>query len=288
MRAIFFFFSISILLLCRSGNSQAQVTLERKPAGSPPIDYSAANFPACRPVAASDFRVKHYVPGMISGYFHFVWTLFKNGQSYQTDTQTYDLRGNSALGYQNYTYVKNFLNIPSDNGVYMGRLEIQERAGPFWNYHYNGIYSGDSPTLTISDVTPTHAIKIRDTNGVFVSPPTDGSAIQVSLGGGIIVDASGSTCETGYLISVQESNVSWIRSNLNEMDKWFTGQAPANINLQQTVTTYSPSDGTGYFSLLGGFFSSGPLAGQARYYRVGIQAAGAPWNPKYGLIQVNW
>src|SRR4051794_15756147 len=97
MKVIFSFFSISIVLLCCSGNSHAQVVFERKPAGSLAIDYSNANLSICQPAAGSDFRIKHYVPGMISGYFHFVWTLLKNGQPYQTDTQTYDLRGNSAL-----------------------------------------------------------------------------------------------------------------------------------------------------------------------------------------------
>jgi hypothetical protein len=102
------------------------------------------------------------------------------------------------------------------------------------------------------------------------------------------MDASDSQCETGYLIIVEESNISWDRPLQNEWNKWFSGQAPANLNLQQLTTTYRQSDGTGYFSLIGGSFTSGTFAGQERFYRIGLQTAGSPWNPQFALIQVNW
>jgi hypothetical protein len=288
-RTIFSFFSIPVLLFCFSGSSHAQAVLQRKLAGSVPGNYSSANLSSCQPAAASDIRIKRFVPGMMQGYFRFDWTLFKNGQPYRSETQIYDLRGATALDYQNYTYVKDFFNLPTDAGVYEGKLEVRERGGPPWNHNYNHVvFSNVSPSLTLSDTTPTHLFTVRDTSGAFVVPPVDGSPIQVSLGGGITLDASGSSCETGYLVIVEEGNASWDRSGLHEMNKWFSGQAPANLNLQQTVTTYGQSDGTGYFSLIGGNIASGVLAGQTRYYRVGLQAAGAPWNPKMTLIQVNW
>ena len=55
---------------------------------------------------------------MMQGYFRFDWTLFKNGQPYRSETQIYDLRGATALDYQNYTYVKDFFKLPTDAGVY--------------------------------------------------------------------------------------------------------------------------------------------------------------------------
>jgi hypothetical protein len=281
---------VSLVLLGVSETVTAQVNLRRKAAGAPASQYTNANFSACQPAPNSDFQITRYVSGMLQGYFKFEWTLFKDGQPIDSYAQYYDLRGNNALLYQNFTYQNTFFNRPTSPGTYEGKLEVKKHGGTPWNYNYNQIIINEvSPSLTVSNVTPTHSFTIRNANGVFVSPPPNGAPIQVSLSGGIIMDASSTSCETGYLVIIQESNIWWTRSNQNELDKkWFSGQAPANLNLQQIVTSYSQSDGTGYFSLIGGNFTSGPLDGQARYYRVGLQAAGAPWNPQMTLIQVNW
>jgi hypothetical protein len=284
------FCSTLVLMCIMNLDAMAQTSLVRKPANASPSSYSSANVSVCQPAAAaSDFQIRHYVPGMIQGYFRFEWTLYKDGNPYQSFNTTYDLRGGNALGYQNHTYQNAFFNLPTDAGTYSGGLVVRKRKGVpgFWNYNEITI-NASTPALTIANSTPTHDLKIRNSNGVFVGPAPNGAPIKVSLSGGIIIDASAGNCETGYLIIVQESNLYWTRSMNNEMDKWLTGQAPAALNLQQTVTTYSASDGTGYFSLLGGNFTTGPLSGQQRYYRVGIQAAGAPWAPKMALIQVEW
>ena len=135
----------------------------------------------------------------------------------------------------------------------------------------------------------THSFKIKNSQGVFVAPPSDGSPIEVSLSRGVIMDASGTKNERSYLIIVQESDDKGIRSGLHECSgTWIQGEATANIDIQRHVTSYSASDPTGYFSLLGGNMDSGPLAGKARFYRVGLQAGGAPWNPLFVLIRVVW
>lgn len=280
----------SLVLLGVSETVTAQVKVRRKAAGAPAGQYTDANFSVCQPAPNSDFQITRYVSGMLQGYFKFEWTLFKDGQPIEFYAQYYDLRGNNATLFQNFTYQNTFFNRPTSPGTYAGKLEVKKRGGTLGNYNYNQIIINEvSPSLTISGITPTHSFTIRNANGVFVSPPPNGAPIQVSLSGGIIMDASPSSCETGYLVIIQESNIWWTRSSQNELDKkWFSGQAPANLNLQQIVTSYSQSDGTGYFSLIGGNFASGPLNGQARYYRVGLQAAGAPWNPQMTLIQVNW
>lgn len=279
-----------LFLLGVSETGTAQVNLRRKAAGAPQGQYTNANFSACQPAPNSDFQITRYVSGMLQGYFKFEWTLFKDGQAIDSYVQYYDLRGNNALLYQNFTYQNAFFNRPTSPGTYEGKLEVKKRGGPAWNYNYNQIVINEvSPSLTLSNKTPTHSFTIRNANGVFVPPAPNGTPIQVSLSGGIIMDASPTSCATGYLVIIQESNIWWTRSNQNELDKkWFSGQAPSNLNLQQVVTSYSQSDGTGFFSLMGGIFTSGPLDGQARYYRVGIQAAGGPWNPQMALIQVNW
>jgi hypothetical protein len=268
----------------------AQVHLDRKLAGSPVSNYTSAAYSACQPAPQSDFQVRRFVPGMMQGYFRFDWTLYKDGQPYQSDTQWYDLRGGTAWSYQNHTYVKVFFALPSDPGTYTGRLEVRRRNGYWTHYDWNELVIDEfSPAVHINNVIPTNSFKLRNSQGVFVSPPANGAPIVVSLNGGVTMDASATQCATGYLIIVHEANMSGVRSNQNELDtKWLTGHPGASMNLQQFVTTYSQSDGTGYFSLLGANISSGPLAGQPRFYRIGLQAAGAPWNPQVAMIRVAW
>lgn len=271
--------------------ADAQVGLQRKLAGSQPLNYSTAGFSVCQPAPQSDFRIRRYVPGMLSGYLRFDWTLYKDGQEYRYERQVYDLRGNSALNYQNYTFLKDFLALPTEPGTYIGKLEVRRRGVGWGGYNFNQVVISEvSPAMVVGTVTPTPSFTIRNSNGVFVSPPPNGAAIPVSLGGGIIMNASASSCETGYLVIIQESNSAWTRSGQHELDtKWVSGQAPANLDLEQFTTTYSPSDGLGgYFSLMGGNISTGSLASQARYYRIGLQTAGSPGQPLWTLIRVGW
>ncbi|MFP5262660.1 MAG: hypothetical protein ACLGJB_12220 [Blastocatellia bacterium] len=276
-----------ILFLTIRGTGYAGVNLHMKPAGSSG-PWHASGFWGCSS-SGTDFQAARHVPGYLSGYCRFDWTLYKDGQQVSFDRQIYDFRNNGWLPFQNYTFQNTFFNITTGPGKYSATLEVRQRNGPFWNYNFNTqlIYDGSIEVILYSAIA-TQPIKIKDINGAFVSPPSDGSPIQVSLSGGIIMDASAGTCEPGYAVIVQESNLWWDRTFLHEWFRWFSGQAPANIDLQQLTTSHSQSDGTGYFSLNGGPFTSGIFAAQQRFYRVGLQSAGAPWAPKMALIQVNW
>jgi len=285
-----FYASMAILaILTVSIVTARAATLRHKLVGTSSWS-NTASFSACQPSPNTDLQAQRFVAGMLQGMIRFKWTFYKDGQPIKTDEQFYDLRGAGALNFQNFTYQSTFYNMSSAAGTYYVNLEIKRgKWKPFFWEYSDTIANENSSLFTITNIVPTNSFKIRNSAGVFVSPPTGGLPIQVSLSGGIIMDASATQCATGYLIIVQESDAWWNRTNLNELDKkWISGQPPANLNLQQFVTTYSQSDGTGYFSLIGGNYTSGPFNGQPRFYRIGLQAAGAPWNPRMTLIRVNW
>lgn len=264
--------------------------LHMRPAGSSGF-WATSGFSGCSSAPSYDFQAYRYIPGILSGgYCRLDWTLYRDGQQVGFTRQIWDFRNGGWFPYQHYTFQNTFFGIPLSPGRYSSTFQVRERGGPPWNYNWNNtlLYEG-SNVITVYSASATQPFKIKDINGAFVSPPASGAPIQVSLSGGIIMDgfvAGG--CEPSYSIMVQESNLFWNRTLQNEWFRWFPGPAPAHIDIQQLTTTYSQSDGTGYFSLNGGPFTSGVFAGQQRYYRVGLQSGGAPWTPKMCLIQVNW
>ena len=275
------------LLLILPSVARAQLKLRHKEPGPVGLfnPWSDKSIALCPPIPAREFQAYRYVPGIFQGYFRFSWTLYRNGQNAGSFSSIWDLRGNSFL--QNYTFQNTFFNVIPQSGTYDVRLLVERRSG-FIIYNWNTVISETSNSITATTTMPTHSFIIKSASGAFVPPHPSGSPIKVSLGSGVIMDASASSCEPSYLIIVEESNIAWDRTLKNEWNRWFNGGAPNNLDLQNLTTTYSISDGTGYFSLLGGNFTSPPFQGQKRYYRIGLQAGGAPWNPMFALIEVDW
>lgn len=161
-----------------------------------------------------------------------------------------------------------------------------------------GLSATTKETAILTVTVPSFQIK-RGTDGAFVSPNPDGSAIPVSLDKGVLVKANLGSCGSDYLFIVEESNQWWDRTFANEWARWAQVSTfnPPNteytVNLQQLTALNSSSDGTGFFTLLGGQLSSvrspgnPALIGQERYYRVGLQL-GSGWSPTYALIKVDW
>jgi hypothetical protein len=267
------------------GTASASAILERRFVGQQ--YYNTANIAVCQPASPSDFRIDGVVPGGWSGTFHFDWTLYRNGQQVGFYEQTVS----APLGL-NYVSFQHVFSVTTEVGSYSASFVVRKRKLTFSGFNYDTIVLDDNATpIVVSAVEPTPSFKILNSSNVFVDPPPDGSPIPVSLSTGIVMNAAATTCETAYAVIVQESNQWWSRTMQHEWWKWFSGQAPANLDLQQLTTSYSASDGTGYFSLLGGnFTSSSPIAfnGQPRFYRVGLAPGGGGWNPKMALIQVNW
>ena len=276
-----------VLFLAIRETGYAGVNLQMKIAGSSGPWQTSGYWGCSSP--STDIQATRYVPGYLTGYCRFTWILYKDGSQISSSTQIYDFRNNGWVQYQYFTFQCTFFNTQAGPGKYSATLDVRQRNGPFWNYNFNTqlIYDGSSEMILYSSFS-TQPIKIKDINGAFVSPPGDGSPIQVSLSGGIQMNGFIGGCEPGYAVIVQESTLWWDRTYQHELFKWFSGPTPASLDLQQLTTAYSQSAGTGFFSLNGGPFSSGIFGGQQRFYRVGLQSAGAPWSPKMALIQVNW
>jgi len=270
------------------GAGHSQVALQHKSPGAVSLTnpWSQNGIAICAPASPLDFQALHYVPGVYQGNFRFSWDLDLNGQVVSHAEAPWDLTSSFA---QNYTFQYTFYGVTPQPGTYTIHLVIQEFKG-FWFFgSWQTVFDETSNAVVASDIVPTGSFKIRDVSGNFVPPSSSGSPIQVSLSGGIVIDASASSCDPAYLIIVEESDRWWNRTFANEWNRWFNGRAPSHLNLQQLTTTFSASNGTGYFSLLGGQFQSPPsFAGEDRFYRVGLQVGGAPWNPEFALIQVGW
>jgi hypothetical protein len=119
-------------------------------------------------------------------------------------------------------------------------------------------------------------------------PPQDGSPIEVCADS-VTVDASATSCESTYAIVVEESDRWWNRTYDYEWGRWFSGQAPSSLDLQQLSASYSyPPNFTGSPGRQGSPLVGGDLpAGGARHYRVGVCTAEPSWACKWALVRVN-
>jgi len=151
---------------------------------------------------------------------------------------------------------------------------VKLATGPVWNE--------TTKLIAFSPAKP--AFRIVDANGVIVDAATATEAINVCPGG-FIVDASPTTCDSYYFISIQESDINWSRTYVHEWGRWFAGEAPATIDIQALIYGY-PADATPAgkaFPLLGGNFAPG----QPRYYRVQIATGEPAWDQVTVLVRID-
>jgi hypothetical protein len=198
------------------------------------------------------------------------------------------LRNGNQVANTTYTASQAWGNWPLYNfavqpGVYQAEIRLELRSGfwPFcsWNPHQTTLTN----TFT---VTQTQAQPNFNVNGTAI--PTNGSAINV-CGSNIRINAAATTCETRYMVSIQECDQWWNRTGQYEVDVWFNGQAPDNINLQQMALNYSqPPYFTGPSTRYNtGLFGGNLPNGQPRYYRVSICVNEPNWVCKTALIKVD-
>jgi Secretion system C-terminal sorting domain len=199
--------------------------------------------------------------------------LFRNGnQVANTTYQVSQAWGNWPL--------YNFVTQP---GVYRAEIRLEMKSG-FWPFcSWRTLQTTLTNTIT---VTRQQAVPNFNINGIPI--PTDGSPIRV-CGSNIRLNAAATTCESNYMISIQESDRWWNRTGQYEVDVWFSGQAPNNINLQQIALTYSqPPTFTGPVNRRNNVLFGGNLPnGQKRYYRVSICVNEPVWSCKTALIEVD-
>jgi MYXO-CTERM domain-containing protein len=194
--------------------------------------------------------------------------------------------GNTPLSTQTFQgsaawSVFTFNNVTLQPGSYTAVVKLEKRNWTCVGWQTVKTTTSNLIVASAQAATPSFTI-----NGIV--PPKDGSPIDVcaSL---ITMDAAATSCESNYFITIQESDQWWNRTYQYEVDKWFSGQAPNGLNLQQIATTWSyPPYFTGPVSRQGNALFSGnlPAAGE-RFYRVGLCTAEPTWTCQSALINVD-
>jgi Secretion system C-terminal sorting domain len=172
-------------------------------------------------------------------------------------------------------------NFAVQPGTYQVEIRLEVRRWPFCTWSTLQRTLSNTITVTRQQAQPNFNI-----NGVPI--PADGSPIRV-CGSNIRLNAAATTCETRYLVSIQECDRWWNRTFQYEVDVWFGGQAPNNINLQQLAINYSqPPTFAGPISRRNNPLFGGNLPnGQKRYYRVSVCVDEPFWVCKTALIEVD-
>jgi len=134
---------------------------------------------------------------------------------------------------------------------------------------------------TLAPATPSFTMK--------GTPPTPSGSPLHLCESNVTMNASATSYASKYFISIQESDQWWNPTGDYAWGRWFSGQAPSSLNLQQLSTTYSyPPDFTGSPARQGSPLIGGnlPVKG-ARYYRVNLCTEEPSRTCQSALIQVD-
>lgn len=209
-------------------------------------------------------------PGWGANRYRFTIRLFKN---------------NALISTRIYPASNCFINDFYDNyvlteGTYRAEIQLEVRRA-FWRWRIQA--TGNAGVLIVTREASVPGLKI---NGQVPDPNIP---IEVCPGN-IQIDASDTKCEDKYWIGVWEFDfVNWNRPQRYEWGKWFNGQAPANLNLQQLAAQHSfGSDFLGNDNTREGEILFGGLLtnGTPRYYRVEVCTGTPQWQCKTGVIKV--
>lgn len=110
-------------------------------------------------------------------------------------------------------------NLPVQSGTYQVRLVTWKKI-LFWWDKQDDICSQELTVTLPNQASASLSINNQFSNEVSVCEFDD-----------ITLDVSGSSCETGWFLSLQEANSSWGGIGPG-YTQWFAGQAPANIDLR--------------------------------------------------------
>lgn len=125
-------------------------------------------------------------------------------------------------------------SILTQPGNYYAEVKFEKRKCVPYQWVTVGTYR--SNTIVVSAVPATPDFKIKGVSASDVNVPT----VNFSNGEIIEIDASGTSCESKYFVGVWETGIQWWERTFDyEWGQWFTGQAPASINLQNLATNQS-------------------------------------------------
>lgn len=174
-----------------------------------------------------------------------------------------------------------FYSVDADAGTYSAIVNFQKRNVSGWV----PVSKDNSTTFTASKKAAIPSFMIKNQLATTTAFPT----VSFHISEPIIIDASPTTCETTYNVGVQESDKDWTRTYKYEWWKWFPGEAPNNINLQQLSTTYSnPPDylGTDHTRHGTPLFGGDLSPGVERHYRVNLCTAEPSWACATAILRV--
>lgn len=264
------------LLALASSGVAAAGTANLKWAPANTTAYSAAGIVSCGASKKVDIKVAYTgsscSPTFGSNPYKFEFFLYRNGVQ---------------IGHLSYTQASTcsfngiFHSVDADAGTYSAIVNFQKRTLAGWV----PVSQDNSSTFTASKTPATPAFKIKGQLATTTSFPT----VEIDIKEPIIIQAAQTTCETTYNVGVQESDEFWNRTFLYEWWKWFPGDAPNNINLQQLATTYSnPPDylGTDLARYGTPLFGGDLSPGVKRYYRVNLCTVEPSWKCATAILRV--
>lgn len=276
-------FSGVLIFLC-AGIAASQATLTWAPSPSTGYVGLTTNIASCPVTPKVDFIVKE------SGYnclgtngsaapFQYVFYLYRNG----VQIAGFSSQMTSTCGM---AYI--FPAVNALPGTYTAKVVFRKIGA-------SGVLISYPPvtTLPINAIQTPAKPAFRINSGSNIGPlatTTNFPTVNVHISQPITIDATQTTCETKYSVSVMESELNWNRTYQYEWWKWFPGNAPNNINLQQLSTTYSnPPDYTGDPTRAGTPLFGGDLSpGVPRYYRVELCTAEPSWACARSLLRINY
>jgi len=276
----------SLLALACSGIAAAgTANLQWAPAGT--AAYSTSGIVSCGVSKKVNFEVaftgSSCSPSFGSNPYQFEFFLYRNGVQI------------GHIPYQQASscwYNGIFYSVDADAGTYSAIVNFKKRKVTGWV----PVSQDNSTTLNASKTPATPAFKIVSilSNGQLstsqLATTTIFPTVSINISQPILIDATPTTCETTYNVGVQESEQNWNRTYKYEWWKWFPGNAPNNINLQQLATTYSnPPDylGTDLTRYGTPLFGGDLSPGIPRYYRVNLCTAEPSWACATAILRVN-
>jgi len=198
---------------------------------------------------------------------------------------------------------------PGVTSSYSGTCMIYQAHGTKYDYRvkvvFNATGASGTPCATMANeenytgigtvLVKKKAIPDFTINGATV--PADGSPMNVCATA-LNIDAAITANESDYYLGVAECNRWWDRTGNLEWGRWFSGQAPDDIPVQDVLfqnTTYftapTPAQAQSTPSLIilkgGTIQSPANFAGQDRYYRISICVGEPEWNCKTALVRVD-
>ena len=264
------------LLITQSLDAQ-QFRLDWRAPGT--TNYSQQDIELCGPSRDLQLRASHVrnsdpncpYPGWGVNRYRYTITILKNN----VPVTTLQVPTSSCWLHQPFPVMS------IEPGFYRARIVLETKRFPWGGWRVRFTAFTNSIEVTRSPSTPSFKI-----NGITPDPQTP---IEVCPSK-IIIDPSDTACEDAYWIGVWEFDYdNWSRPGEYEWGKWFSGEAPSELNLQELSAVHSY--GSSFLGddplrqgeiLFGGKLSNN----NDRYYHVSVCTGFPTWTCSSAIIKI--